>query len=273
MIAYFCRKLATMKRRLLAFGIILSLAFNVKAMGSDEDWGSKGHRAVAAIATKYLKPKTRKAIEKLLGAETLVTVSTYGDEIKSYEEYRKYSSWHYVNIAPGLTYAEADKNEYGDLVQGIRTCKEILLSDESSEEEKVFYLKMLVHFIGDLHQPLHLGHAEDKGGNDFQVRWFNDGTNLHSLWDTKMIESYGMSYSELATNFGEVSKTEYKALTSGDVLDWVSEGQDLAEMVYASAEIGEKLSYRYQADNYHIIQEQLQKGGVRLAAFLNEIFK
>ena len=257
MIAYFCRKLATMKRRLIAFGIILSLAFNVKAMGSDEDWGSKGHRAVAAIATKYLKPKTRKAIEKLLGAETLVTVSTYGDEIKSYEEYRKYSSWHYVNIAPGLTYAEADKNEYGDLVQGIRTCKEILLSDESSEENSTHsYYNTL-----------------DKGGNDFQVRWFNDGTNLHSLWDTKMIESYGMSYSELATNFGEVSKTEYKALTSGDVLDWVSEGQDLAEMVYSSAEIGEKLSYRYQADNYHIIQEQLQKGGVRLAAVLNEIFK
>jgi len=177
-----------------------------------------------------------------------------------------------VNIAPGLSYAEADKNEYGDLVQGINTCKEVITSEDATVEEKRFYLKMLVHFIGDLHQPLHLGHAEDKGGNDFQVRWFNNGTNLHSLWDSKLIESYGMSYSELATNFGQVSKEQFKEISKGDLMDWVSEGQILAEKVYDSAEIGEKLSYRYQADYNQMVQNQLQKGGVRLAALLNELF-
>ena len=257
-----------MRNTLLSLVLLILSTALLKA----DDWGSKGHRATAAIATQYLNKKTQKEISKLLGDATLVIISTNADEIKSYDEYRKYGSWHYVNIAPGLTYAEAEHNKYGDIVMGIEKCKEILSSDTSSKEEKIFHLKLLVHFIGDLHQPLHLGHADDKGGNDFQVRWFNDGTNLHSLWDSKMIESYGMSYSELAKNFGKVSKAEYKTLTSGNIIDWVSEGQNLAEMVYNSAEIGEKLSYRYQADHIATVQEQLQKGGVRLAAFLNEIF-
>ena len=98
--------------RTLILGLVVTSLIGFKSFAFDtegDDWGSKGHRATAAIAVKYLKPRTKKAIEKLLGDETLVTVSTYGDEIKSYEEYRKYSSWHYVNIAPGLSYAEAVK--------------------------------------------------------------------------------------------------------------------------------------------------------------------
>lgn len=240
--------------------------------GLADDWGQKGHRATAAIATNYLSGKAKKAIKEILEDETLVTVSTYADEIKSYKEYRKYSSWHYVNIEPGLSYADADKNEYGDLVMAIRTCEYVLTSETSSREEKAFHLKLLVHFIGDLHQPLHLGHAADKGGNDFQVRWFKDGTNLHSVWDTKMIEGYGMSYSELSTNFGKVTKKEFRMLTSGDLLSWVSEGQKLADKVYNSAEIGEELGYRYSADYMSLVTQQLQKGGLRLAAVLNEIF-
>ncbi|WP_405325825.1 S1/P1 nuclease [Leeuwenhoekiella sp. LLG6367-2.1] len=256
-------------RHLYIVLIFIGLSTNIL---SANDWGRTGHRATAAVAERYLTSKTKKEIKKLLGSDNLVTVSTYADDIKSYEEYRKYSSWHYVNIAPGLTYFEDIKNPEGDLIQGINKCKVVLLSEDASNEDKTFYLKLLIHFIGDLHQPLHLGNAADKGGNDFQVRWFNDGTNLHSLWDSKMIDSYGMSYSELASNFGSVTKAEQKNLTQGTLIDWVNEGQDLAKEVYASAEIGEKLSYRYQADNFKTVQEQIKKGGVRLAAVLNELF-
>ena len=264
---YVCKKNKMKRSFLLILVSLLCIQFS-----QANDWGQKGHRTTAAIALKYITPKTKRAIKKLLGEETLVTVSTYADEIKSYEEYRKYSSWHYVNVAPGLSYVESQKNEYGDLVVGIEKCKEVLTNDNASREDKVFYLKLLIHFIGDLHQPLHLGHADDKGGNDFQVRWFNDGTNLHSVWDTKMIESYGMSYSELATNFGNVSRKQRKELAKGTLLDWVKEGKLLADKVYVSAEIGAKLSYRYQADNFELVAAQLQKGGVRLAAVLNSIF-
>ena len=132
---------------------------------------------------------------------------------------------------------------------------------------------MLVHFVGDLHQPLHAGRGEDKGGNDIQVRWYNDGTNIHSVWDTKMIESYNMSYTELAENIRELTKLEKQQIASGTFEDWMYESNELSKKVYDSAEVGEKLGYRYMYDWFPVVQEQLQKGGIRLAQVLNEIYK
>ncbi len=254
-------------RNLLLILFVCFISFSSSAY----DWGKKGHRTTAAIADQYLSRKAKKNIASILGDETLVTASTYADEIKSYSEYRKYSSWHYVNIAPGENYESSHKNESGDILTAIAKCKEVLQSDTSSKQDKIFYLKFLVHLVGDLHQPLHCGHAEDKGGNDIQVRWFNDGTNLHSVWDTKMIESYGMSYSELAENTAPLKKRKYKELSQGSALDWMQESRALAEQVYSSAEIGEKLGYRYSADNLDLVFQQLEKGGIRLAALLNEL--
>ena len=237
-----------------------------------DDWGRTGHRTTAAIAEVYLSAKAKKNIEDLLGRETLVTVSTYADEIKGDASMRKYSPWHYVNIAPGKTYAQDEKNPAGDLIVGINTCKQKLNDTATPDKEKIFYLKMLIHLIGDLHQPLHTGRAEDKGGNDIQVRWYDSGTNLHSVWDTKIIESYGMSYSELAKNFGTRSKTDYKKYSEGTLIDWVNESRKLADTVYASAKVGQKLGYDYQDENIAMVTKQLKIGGIRLAAVLNDIF-
>ncbi len=256
----------------MRISIIFLLLLSTTSICRADDWGRTGHRTTAAIAETYLSAKAKKNIARLLGEETLVTVSTYGDEIKGDPKMRKYSPWHYVNIAPGKTYAEAKKNPAGDLIVGIRTCKERLTSDDTSRKDKIFYLKMLVHLMGDLHQPLHAGRAEDKGGNDIQVRWWDSGTNLHSVWDTKIIESYGMSYSELATNFGIKSKEDYKKYSQGTLMDWVNESRKLANTVYASAKTGQKLSYNYLDDNIGIITKQLEIGGIRLAAVLNELF-
>ena len=131
---------------------------------------------------------------------------------------------------------------------------------------------MLIHLIGDLHQPLHLGHSDDKGGNDFQVRWFNDGTNLHSVWDTKMIEAWNMSYLELANNAKDLSKKQIEAIKEGTVVDWVNEVHELTKKVYTSAKIGDNLRYRYSYNHFGTVRDQLQKGGIRLAKILNDIF-
>ncbi|GAK93483.1 endonuclease [Nonlabens ulvanivorans] len=130
---------------------------------------------------------------------------------------------------------------------------------------------MLVHFIGDLHQPLHTGISEDKGGNDFQVRWYRDGTNLHRVWDSQMIESYGMSYSELAMNMPQLSKKERKTIASGTHRDWLEDSRIVVKDIYANTSVGEKLGYRYMYDYFDVLKGQLQKGGVRLAALLNEV--
>lgn len=199
-------------------------------------------------------------------------VSTYADEIKSDKQYRKYSVWHYVNKSFDETYQEAEKNPKGDMVTGIKKCIEVLKSEKSSKEDKAFHLKMLVHLIGDLHQPMHVGLREDKGGNDFQVQWYGRGTNLHRVWDSNMLDSYSMSYSELTANIPEFSKEQIKFIQKGSVEDWVNETGKYAEIAYGSAKVGEKLGYRYMYDHFTLATEQLQKGGIRLAKVLNDIF-
>ena len=257
-------------RTLLILG--LSLFLSVFSLHASEDWGRTGHRATGEIAEQYLTKKAKKAIDKLLNGHSLAFVSTYGDEIKSDDRFRSYGPWHYVNFPFGSAYEDSEKSERGDLVQAIGTCIDVLKNEKSTEAEKVFHLKMLVHFIGDLHQPLHVGIGEDRGGNRFQVRWFDEGTNLHTVWDTKMIEDYNMSYTELAANANRLTKSNVEAIERGSVLDWVAESRKLCESVYANTESGEKLGYKYMYDYVPIVRSQLQKGGIRLAHVLNDIF-
>jgi len=259
-----------MKQLILSICFLFSISVG---FAGDNDWGQTGHRATAEIAQSYLSKDAKKEIAKLLNGKSLAFVSTFGDEIKSDSEYRKYGPWHYVNLPENATkYIVDNANPDGDLLMGIRKCVEVLKDKSSSKEEKEFYLKMLVHFIGDLHQPLHTGRGEDKGGNDIQVRWFGDGSNLHRVWDSEMIGSYDMSYTEMASNTQILSKTQTKSIASGTFEDWMYESKKLSERVYASAEVGEKLSYRYMYDWFPVVGEQLQKGGIRLAQVLNEIF-
>lgn len=251
--------------------IITFLVFLVAFTAQADDWGKTGHRATGAIAEQYLNKKARKAIAQLLDGESLALVSTYADDIKSDTLYRAYGPLHYVNIPFDQTYDTHPHSEKGDIVQAIDHCIATLKSDIATKEEKAFQLRLLVHFIGDLHQPLHTGISEDKGGNDFQVRWYRDGTNLHRVWDSQMIESYGMSYSELATNMPQLTKKERIAMASGTHRDWLEDSRVVVKDIYANTTVGEKLGYRYMYDYFAVLKGQLQKGGVRLAALLNEV--
>lgn len=239
---------------------------------ASEDWGKTGHRVIGEIADTYLSKKAEREISKLLNGQSLALVSNHGDDIKSDRAYDSYGPWHYVNFPFGEKYETHSKSEKGDIIQGIAECIAVLKNDKSSKEDKVFHLKMLVHFIGDLHQPLHIGIEDDKGGNDFQVRWFNDGTNLHTLWDSKLIGHFDMSYSELAANANVLTKAQVEEIKKGTVLDWTYESRALCENIYANTEVGEKLGYNYAYEYMDTLRLQLQKGGIRLAGLLNEIF-
>lgn len=257
----------------LSYKIVFVLVLiNTQNFHAADDWGKTGHRVTGQIADSYLTNKAKKNIALVLNGESLALVSTFADDIKSDENYKKYSPWHYVNFSFDKKYEEETPSQYGDLIQGIRHCIQMLKDKESTKEDKRFYLKMLVHFVGDLHQPLHVGRGEDKGGNDIQVRWFKNGSNLHRVWDSGMIDYYGMSYSELASNATKLNKAQIESIKTGDILDWVYESQTLAKKVYASANIGEKLGYTYMYYNFLTVRSQLQKGGIRLAKILNEIF-
>ena len=257
-----------------SIGVLIAFLITFSTVSAiNPDWGSTGHRTIGKIAEGYLKGKTKRKISELLNGQSLALVATFGDDIKSDKRYNKFYTWHYVNMPFGIKYENAEKNPKGDLVSGIETCKKIILDENSSKEDKVFYLKLLVHLIGDLHQPMHVGRAEDKGGNTIQVQWFGYGANLHSVWDSKMINHYNMTYTELAKNSDKISKEQVKFLQKGTTIDWANETQTFAIKAYASAKVGENLKYRYMYDNFGLVRSQLQKGGIRLAKVLNDLFK
>jgi hypothetical protein len=259
-----------MKIKLL---LLIPFLFFMKS-SSDEAvfWGKNGHRATGKIAEKHLTRKAKRSIDKILKGQSLAFVATYADEIKSDKKYNKYYSWHYINMDLDQTYEEAEKNPKGDLVTGINTCIEILNDKNSSDNEKNFHLKMLVHFMGDLHQPMHIGRKEDKGGNSIQVEWFGKGSNLHRVWDTNMIDDWEMSYIELADNADDLSKIQIETIEKGTLIDWVNEVHVVTNEVYNSVEKGENLRYKYSYNHFGTVRTQLQKGGIRLAKVLNDIF-
>ncbi len=253
---------------LLLIGILNSTSLS----DTKPTWGPTGHRTTGKIAEMHLTKKAKKKINKLLKGESLAFVSTFADQIKSDKKYDKYYTWHYVNMPFDVAYEASEKNPKGDLITGIQKCIEVLKSDTSSNEDKVFHLKMLVHLLGDLHQPMHIGRAEDKGGNTIQVQWFGKGTNLHRVWDENMIQEWKMSYVELANNAKDLSKEQIKVIQKGSVLDWVNDTRKLTRKTYESVKVGENLRYRYSYDHFGTVRTQLQKGGVRLAKLLNDIF-
>ncbi len=253
---------------IFAFLLISSTTF-----ATENDWGNTGHRAVGEIANMHLSKRLKRKIKKILNGQTLAMVSTFADDIKSDKKYRDFYTWHYVNLNDDETYQTSKKNPKGDLVTGIEKCKQVLMDVNSSKADKAFYLKMLVHLIGDLHQPMHVGRVEDKGGNDFKVKWFYKGSNLHRVWDSNMIDSFNMTYTELAHNADVLSKGQVKELQKGTLIDWVNESKVLAQKIYRSAKSEENLRYRYMYDHFQTVRSQLQKGGIRLAKVLSEVLR
>ncbi|MDN3643511.1 S1/P1 nuclease [Lutimonas halocynthiae] len=252
--------------------LTLSFIFNTSYAVNKPDWGSTGHRAIGEIAEFHLSKKAKKEIEKLLGGQGLALVSTFGDDIKSDDAYDKYYTWHFVNFPFDTKYEDSKINKRGDIVIGIDHCIDVLKDPNASEQDKVFFLKFLVHLIGDLHQPLHVGREEDRGGNDIKLEWHRKKSNLHRVWDSEMISFYNMSYSELVSNRKKLSKAQVESIQKGSILDWTYESQGLAKKVYASAKPEAKLSYRYSYDHFEVVTSQLQKSGIRLAKVLNDIF-
>lgn len=244
----------------------------INQLHASDDWSATGHRVVGEIAQDYLKPKTKRLLRKLLNNQSLAYVSTFGDDIKSDKRYDKFYTWHYINMPLDSNYEESEKSLDGDLVSGIDYCVKVIKDEKASDDDKAFYLKLLVHFIGDLHQPMHVGLVEDKGGNDFKLQWFYKDTNLHSVWDRQMIDSYGMSYSELAGNADKLNKKQIKDIQKGSIIDWVNDTHKLTREVYANVKPNENLRYRYSYDNFETVRMQLQKGGIRLAKVLNDLF-
>ncbi|HEX5168058.1 MAG TPA: S1/P1 nuclease [Cyclobacteriaceae bacterium] len=233
-------------------------------------WGPTGHRTTGQIADKYLSKKARARIEKILGQETIAMASTWMDEVRSDSLYNFMEDWHWVTIPDDLTYEQSEKNPKGDIIEAIERMIHSLKFETLSPEKESEYLKILIHLVGDIHMPLHVGSRDDRGGNNVKVSWFRTDSNLHRVWDSDMIDDTHLSYTELAASLELPSNEEVKALQKASVLDWASESRSYHRNVYA---IGNgKLGYGYSYRNFHIVRKRLLQAGIRLAGLLNEIY-
>ena len=164
------------------------------AVGNAFAWGAQSHRLVGKLAEAELEPAARAEVARLLAGEaepTLAGIANWADELRDTDRAlaRRTSRWHYVNIGEsGCRYEAARDCRDGDcMVEAIRAQAALLADPGQPLEVRRDALKFVVHFVGDVHQPLHAGHAHDRGGNDFQVNDAGFGTNLHALWDSRLM--------------------------------------------------------------------------------------
>lgn len=251
-------------KKLITYSLLLAstLAFG---------WGQIGHRVVGEIAWRYMTPEARANVLAVLEGESPAMASTWMDFIKSDNHYDHMRPWHYVTIPDSLDYMEVGAPEEGDAYVTILRIMEEIESGEFHGWSEQEALKSLIHLVGDVHQPLHVGNGEDRGGNDVRVQWFGDGSNLHRVWDSELIEGQQLSYTEYAEWIDRADATQVAEWQSAPILQWLQESKDMRESVY-EIDNPERMGYRYNFDHIEELNQRLLQAGVRLAAMLNELY-
>ncbi|WP_308419298.1 S1/P1 nuclease [Sphingomonas prati] len=237
-------------------------------------WGKTGHRVIGAIAQPYLEARARAGVKRILGAETMAEASNWPDFMRSAPDpfwQRTAGPWHYVTVPPGKTYRDVGPPPEGDAVTALQSFSATIRDRKASLADKQLALRFIIHIVGDLHQPLHAGNGTDKGGNDTRVTFNGRPTNLHSVWDSGLVDNEQLSYSELATWLGaRITTEDARVWMTADPNVWIAESTAMRDRIYPAT--GEPLSYQYVFQNKARMEERLEKGGVRLAAYLNTLF-
>jgi hypothetical protein len=232
-------------------------------------WGKTGHRIVGEIANQQLSTSAKNNITKILGHSDLSRISNWSDEFKSDPEWKHAWNWHFMTIPDGETF-ESGKHE-GIAYEKMSEFISALKNKQSTQTEKEIAIKFLVHLVGDLHQPLHVGNGKDRGGNDVKVKWFSESTNLHRIWDSHLIDHQQLSYTEYANYLMlGVAKKELDEIMSPVLMDFILESATLRNQTYTIGDGNLKWEYFYQ--NKYLLESRLRKGGLRLAAILNSIY-
>lgn len=243
-------------------------------------WGPTGHRTVGEIAEKNLNPQVRLQLKKILDGQSLARVSTWPDEIKSDPaNFGHTFKWHYTEWSDQMR-AHSEKETSGLLISSINEHMKTLKDKKATKEKRAFALKFLVHLIGDLHMPLHVGNGQDRGGNTCMVTFHDRPMNLHSLWDEGLIEFTQLSFTELADFVSQGKKSQDEGIK---LLDWAQESRDIRKTIYphnpekyckkeGNIPVAEmpKLSFDYSYKFFPIIEDRLYLAGIRLARILNE---
>lgn len=240
-------------------------------------WGLNGHRIVGEIAERHLTKKAKRAIKAILGNESVAMSSNWPDFIKSDPAYKNFYNWHFINLEAGLSRDSInnylDSDTAVDAYTKINFLVDQLKHQDLSDSVKKVYLKFLIHIVGDLHQPLHVGHFSDLGGNKIKLKWFHDSSNLHQVWDERLLDFQQLSYNEYATAVNYPSTEQINRWGGMSLKDWICDSYFIAQDIYNYTETQHgKLGYAYNYKYLSVLNEQLLKGGIHLAELLNDIF-
>lgn len=236
-------------------------------------WGQKGHDVTAYIAEQHLTPHTRAVVDSLFDGKSIVYWSNWLDNASHTRDYAYTKTWHYKNVDAGERYEESRANPSGDAVTAIKSRIEILSDPHASLADKQLALKILVHVVGDLHQPMHMGHATDLGGNRIKVKFHGRDANLHGIWDSNILEAaHKWSFTEWQMMIDRESVEAQKSIVEGTIDDWAKQTMVIATEVYNETPEGTNVSYDEIARWTPVIEEMLLKGGLRLAHLLNTLY-
>ncbi len=270
-------------------GFVLAAALVTAVPSPVFAWGKTGHRVVAAIAEPQLSGLARAHVQEILGGgESLDEAANWPDEMRSDPApfwQKTATPWHYVTLN-GIIYDHAPAE--GDALEALNHYRDVLRDPRATLAEKQTALRFIVHLVGDLHQPLHVGKCCDRGGNEVKVKWFGRDLNLHSVWDSALVDEEQLSFTEMAAKLDRHTSPQ-DVIDWWDInpRDWISESAQIRETIYPSAPTkpakpvkGKKrkgpalpeLSYGYVYKFTPIMERRLQQAGVRLAAYLNDIY-
>ncbi len=237
-------------------------------------WGREGHQIVATVAEDHLDETTKVMVQSLIGNNHLYSIASWADGVR--RDRPNTAPWHYVDIPLGSTY---DPNRdcppmNSCVVLKITDFLKILTDKQASHDDRAEALKFVVHFVGDIHQPMHAV-GEAKGGNGVHVKFFDSDRcgsyecNLHGVWDSDLIEHTGLTREEYARHEEELIDTEkLEALAGGTPEQWADESLKLAQAAWVSD--GTDLNEGYYEKQIKVVDKQLALAGLRLAKLLNE---
>lgn len=259
-------------------------------------WGLRGHRVVGRIAENHLTPAATKMVRGLLEGETLARVANEADHLRSDTAWACAAPLHYASVEDGEIYQSSVKNPKGDIVQALIYFESQLRDKETPHGRRLLALKWIVHLVGDLHQPLHIGRSCDRGGNSVEVQWFDKKSNLHKVWDSEFINDEELSYTEFA-DFLNKEQIATAGIGTGSYSDWADEAPIVRAEVYTcygkdgccaagkncrddtkafgactdALPFVPRLGYAYAEKNRKLMERQLYRAGLRLAAVLNAV--
>ena len=253
--------------------LLLTLSFAL-APSSAWGWGREGHQIVAAVAEDHLDETTKVMVQSLIGNNHLYSISMWADDIRN--ERHETAPWHYVDIPLGRSYdAKHDcSSPSGCVVVKIADFAKVMTDKQASRESRGEALKFVVHFVGDIHQPMHAV-GEAKGGNGVHITFLESSRcggydcNLHSLWDSDLIEHAGLTREEYARREEELIGTDrLEALAGGTPEQWANESHQLAQAAWVPD--GTDLDAQYYEKQIKAVDRQLALAGLRLAKLLND---